>query len=103
MKMMVTHNMVTGIPSIVPPNGICKECMLGKHHQEPFDLGKAWCARNRLELVHSDLCCVNKHSLVGAKYIMTLVDEFSRFAWVYFLKNKIQVLKFFRKLGNFEK
>ena len=40
--MMVTHNMVTSIPNILPLDGICRGCVLRKHYQEPFDLGNAW-------------------------------------------------------------
>ena len=96
MNMMVTHYMVIGLPNIVPPNGFCRGCMLGKHHQEPFDSVKAWCEQERLELVHSDLCCMNKPSLVDAKYILTFNDDFSHFMWIYFLNNKSQVFEKFK-------
>ena len=98
MKMMVTHNMVIVHPNDIPPNGVCKGCILGKHHWAPFDLGKAWCAHDRLDLVHTDLCCMNKPSLVGAKYILAFIDDFSQFKWVYFLKNKVQVFERFKEV-----
>lgn len=60
MKMMVTQNMVVNLPKVLPPDGVCKGCVLGKHHQAPFDSGNAWHALSLLELVHSDLCCINK-------------------------------------------
>ena len=44
-KMMVTHNMVTGLPNTISPDGVCGGCMLEKHHQEPFDSGKSWVAQ----------------------------------------------------------
>ena len=90
MKMMVTQNMVTSIPKTIPPNIFFKGCMLGKHHQEPFGLGKAWHAHDKMEHIHSGLCCMNKPSLAGVKYILTFNDDLSQFTWVYLLKNKIQ-------------
>ena len=78
--MMVTQNMVVGLPKVLPPNGVCKGCVLGKHHQAPFDSRNAWHASNLLELVHSDLCCINKPSLIGARYVLTFIDDLSRYA-----------------------
>jgi hypothetical protein len=75
--------MVVGFPKVFPPEGVCKGCVLGKHHQAPFDSGKAWRAQNLLELVHSDVCCINLPSLVGARYILTFIDDFSHFTWVF--------------------
>ena len=56
MKMMIPHNMITRIPNTIPHDEDCKGCIFGNHHQDPFDVGKAWCAQDQLELVHIDLC-----------------------------------------------
>ena len=95
--MMVTQNMVAIIPKVLPPDGVCKGYVLGNHHQEPFDFGNAWRASNYLELVHNDLRCINKPSLVGARYVLTFIDYLSRYTWVYFLKNKIHVFERFKE------
>ena len=71
--MFVTTNMVTGVPNIVPPDGVCRVCILGKHNHEPFDSWKTWHAHNQLELVHNDLCCMNKPSLEYVKYILMFI------------------------------
>jgi hypothetical protein len=42
LKSMSTQNMVVGLPKVLPPDGVCRGCVLGKHHQVPFDSGKAW-------------------------------------------------------------
>ena len=44
--MMLTYNMITSIPNIVTPIGVCRVCVLGNRHQAHFDLGKAWLAKN---------------------------------------------------------
>ena len=42
-----------------------------------------------LELIHVDLCGPSAiESIAGNKYILVMVDEFSRFTWVFFLKRK---------------
>ena len=35
-------------------------------------------------------------SMSQAKYALTFLDEFSRYCWVYFLKNKSEVLGLFK-------
>jgi hypothetical protein len=88
--------MVVGLPKVFPPEGVCKGCVLGKHHQAPFDSGQAWRAQNLLELVHNDVCSINLPSLEGARYILTFIDDFSHFTWVFFLKNKNLVFEKFK-------
>ena len=99
---MVTQNMVYGLPKVLPFDGVFKGCVLGKHHQAPFDSRNAWHASNPLELVHSDLCCINKSSLAGARYVLTFINDLSHYTWVYFLKNKshaFERLKEFKALA----
>jgi hypothetical protein len=94
---MVTQNMVVSLPKTLPPDGVYRGCVLGKHHHAPFDLEISWHVQNQLELVHSDLCCMNKPSLLGVKYILTFIDDLSIFSWVYFLKNKSLVFEKFKQ------
>jgi len=35
-------NMVVDLLKVVPPNGLCRGCVLRKHNHIPFNLGKAW-------------------------------------------------------------
>ena len=56
---------------------------------------------NPLELVHSDLCCINKPSLAGARYVLSFIDDLCHYTWLYFLTNKshvFEILKEFRAL-----
>ncbi|WVY99308.1 hypothetical protein V8G54_025378 [Vigna mungo] len=59
-------------------------------------------SRERLEVVHSDICGpLDVPTLAGNRYFVTFVDEFSRMIWVYFIKQKSEVLetfKYFKKL-----
>jgi hypothetical protein len=82
---MTTHNMVDGIPKVIPPNGVYKGCVVGKNHQVPFDSSKAWRAQNLLEMVQNDLCCINLPPLAGVRHIFTFIDDLSCFTRVYLL------------------
>jgi hypothetical protein len=49
-----------------------------------------------LELIHSDVFGpVKQISLGGMRYLVTFIDDFSRYVWVYFMKEKLETfLKF---------
>ncbi|TLX69460.1 transposase family protein, partial [Labilibacter sediminis] len=58
-----------------------------------------------LELLHIDLCGPSSvESMSGKKYILVIVDEFSRFTWVYFLRQKSEttatLIKFIKYIEN---
>ncbi|KAG8474286.1 hypothetical protein CXB51_033609 [Gossypium anomalum] len=58
----------------------------------------AWKARERLELVHSNICGPMKSpSLNGSKYFVLLFDDLTRFCWVYFIKHKSEVFEAFSR------
>jgi hypothetical protein len=39
-------------------------------------------------------------SLTSARYVLTFIDDFSRYTWVYLLKNKYYKMKYLRNLGH---
>ena len=51
----------------------------------------------KLALVHSDLCQMDEISQGGAKYFMTLLDDYSRRIFIYLLKTKDKVAKFHKR------
>jgi hypothetical protein len=70
------------------------DCTAGKMHQHPFPTSSARATRP-LGLIHSDLSGpVEVQSLVGNyRYTLTLIDDHTRFAWVYFLRCKSDAAK----------
>ena len=54
-------------------------------------------ASKPLALIHTDICGPQTTpSFSGALYMLVLVDDFSRYTWVYFLKLKSECLSIFR-------
>jgi transposase InsO family protein len=90
--------MVTGLPQIKFSNGICQGCILGKHPEKKIDKGKAWRESSPLHMIHSDVMgpfpepSINKY-----RYVLTFIDDYSRFTWVYFLTLKSQVFQYFKE------
>ena len=52
--------------------------------------------QNQLDYIHSDLWGPSRVSSIGgARYFLSLIDDYSRKVWIYFLKNKSETfLKF---------
>ena len=89
--------LVDGLPSISASSSICQACLRGKQTRLPFPQEATHRASKPLELVHSDLCGpMTAESLGGALYMMVIVDDFSRYIWVYFLKSKDQTFSYFK-------
>ena len=66
-------NMVLGLSSISSTKGVCECCVLGKHHEEMFEKGKAWRGKEPLQLIHSDICDPFETLLSHAIYFLTLL------------------------------
>ena len=66
-----------------------------------FLKGTTFRATSPLELVHSDLMSFPTHSFLGAKYALTIIDDFTRRSWVYFRKYKSEVFATFKTFKAF--
>jgi transposase InsO family protein len=67
---------------------LCSECAISKQHRLPFPQITVR-ATERLELVHADLCGpFPVVSLGGKHYFLLLIDDATRYTWVYFLREK---------------
>ena len=81
--------MVYGLPTVEEKSGVCEECMLGKHHCQPFPKEGAWRAKEVLELVHIDVCKpMNTLSHRKNIYFILFVDDLIHMTWVYFMRQK---------------
>jgi hypothetical protein len=88
------ENMVQGLPAIKFTSGVCQGCILGKHPEQKFEKGKAKRDSSPLGLIHSDIMGPFPHpSITKVQYVLTFIDDFSRFTWVFFLKLKSEVFE----------
>ena len=92
LQQLCNQQMVTSLPLVLCRDGVCDGCVLNKHHRDSFDKCASWHASGPLQLVHSDLCDpLSSPSFFGCKYLLTVIDDFSKRTWVYFLKLKSEV------------
>ncbi|XP_070015271.1 uncharacterized mitochondrial protein AtMg00300-like [Nicotiana sylvestris] len=67
----------------------CEHCVFGKQTRIKFIKKAEHKTRDKLDYIHSDLWGPNRvPSKSGVRYSMTLIDDYSRMVWVYFLKTK---------------
>jgi hypothetical protein len=81
--------MVRGLPCLDHVEHLCDVCVLTKQRRHSFPQQASFRAKERLELVHGDLCGpVTPVTPGGRRYFLLLVDDFSRFMWVMILGSK---------------
>ncbi|XP_051149296.1 uncharacterized protein LOC127264013 [Andrographis paniculata] len=92
---------VRGLPKFSKiPNTTCGDCARGKQKRAVHSSLEQRFSSNCLELLHMDLMGpVDVCSLGGKKYILVCVDDFSRYTWVDFLREKSDAFDVFEKLG----
>ncbi|KAK0594592.1 hypothetical protein LWI29_008542 [Acer saccharum] len=95
-------NCVRGLPKLgKKANGICGPCQQGKQTKSMHKKGKYLTTKEPLELLHMDLMGpMQTESLGGKRYIFVCVDDFSRFTWTYFLREKSETFDKFKMLCN---
>ncbi|KAG9460048.1 hypothetical protein H6P81_004556 [Aristolochia fimbriata] len=99
-KKLIKYGAVRGLPTLtgtVKP--MCKGCMEGKQHRTPHPALKSITTKQPLELLHIDLMGpVQTESIARKKYVMVCIDDFTRFTWVEFLREKSEAFKLFVNL-----
>ena len=77
----------------------CESCALGKMHRLPFPKQSSSRASVAHATIHTDLCGpMQEDSMGGSRYLLTFIDDYSRYSFVYFLKTKCEVLSKFQEL-----
>ena len=75
----------------------CSASCMGKIYRFPSKLSQT-VYNSPLELIYSDLCgAAPMNSPCQFRYYMSFVDAYSRFTWIYFLRNKYDALSVFKQ------
>ncbi|GJT29369.1 retrovirus-related pol polyprotein from transposon TNT 1-94 [Tanacetum coccineum] len=85
-----THGLVRGLPKLkFEKDHLCSACALGKSSKKPHKPKSEDTNQEKLYLLHMDLCGpMRVASVSGKKYILVIVDDYSRFTWVKCLRSK---------------
>ncbi|GJY51432.1 retrovirus-related pol polyprotein from transposon TNT 1-94 [Tanacetum coccineum] len=92
---LAKQNKVLSLPSLVySKDKPCTTSEKGKHHRVSFKTKQNFSIRKCLHLLHMDLFGpISSMSINHEKYTIVIVDEYSRYTWVYFLSKKNQALE----------
>nr|GFB48749.1 retrovirus-related Pol polyprotein from transposon TNT 1-94 [Tanacetum cinerariifolium] len=85
-----TSSLQLGLPKMKFENDhLCSACEQGKIHRKHHKSKTAFASKKPLYLLHMDLygpMCVQ--SINGKRYVLVVVDDYSRYTWVFFLHSK---------------
>ncbi|GJR46727.1 retrovirus-related pol polyprotein from transposon TNT 1-94 [Tanacetum coccineum] len=85
-------------PSYGIDDHLCSACAICKSMKKPHKPKSEDTNQEKLYLLHMDLCGpMRVASVNGKKYILVIVDDYSRFTWVKFLRSKYEAPDFIIK------
>ncbi|GKD40733.1 retrovirus-related pol polyprotein from transposon TNT 1-94 [Tanacetum coccineum] len=87
---LAKDGLARGIPRLkFQKDHLCSTCALGKSKKSSHQPKAEDTNQDKLYLLHMDLCGpMRVASINGKRYILVIVDDYSRFTWVRFLKIK---------------
>ncbi|XP_073051200.1 uncharacterized protein [Primulina eburnea] len=100
LKNLSKYEAVRGMPNLSSDNTyVCGSCQKGKQTRVAHPVLQHFGTTRCLEILHMDLMGpIEVESLGGKKYSFVCVDDFSRFTWVSFLREKSETFDVFKKL-----
>nr|GEU87818.1 hypothetical protein [Tanacetum cinerariifolium] len=96
---MMTQGLVRGLPKLeFNKDHRCSGCAMGKSTKKSHKPKSEDTNQEKLYLLHMDLCGpMHVESINGKKYILVIVDDYSRFTWVKLLRSKDEASDFIIK------
>ncbi|GJU36918.1 retrovirus-related pol polyprotein from transposon TNT 1-94 [Tanacetum coccineum] len=87
---LARNDLVTGLPKFkYHKEHLCPSCEQGKSKRASHPPKPVPNSKQRLHLLHMDLCGPMRiASINGKRYILVIVDDYSRYTWVVFLRSK---------------
>ncbi|GJS09882.1 retrovirus-related pol polyprotein from transposon TNT 1-94 [Tanacetum coccineum] len=87
---LARHGLVRGLPKLkFEKDHLCSACAMGKSKKKPHKPKSEDTNQEKLYLLHMDLCGpMRVASVNGKKYILVIIDDYSRFTWVKCLRLK---------------
>nr|GFA08398.1 copia protein [Tanacetum cinerariifolium] len=86
-NLLLKKDIIIGLPKLkYVKDQLCSSCELGKAKRSSFKSKVVPNSKGRLNFLHMDLCGpMRVASINGKKYIMVIVDDYSRYTWTLFL------------------
>nr|GEU64810.1 retrovirus-related Pol polyprotein from transposon TNT 1-94 [Tanacetum cinerariifolium] len=96
---LARQGLVQGLPKLkFEKDHLCSACAMGKSKKKSHKPKSEDTNQEKLYLLHMDLCGPTRiESVNGKKYILVIVDDYSRFTWVKCLRSKDEASDFIIK------
>ncbi|GJX42167.1 retrovirus-related pol polyprotein from transposon TNT 1-94 [Tanacetum coccineum] len=101
---LARHGLVRGLPKLkFEKDHLCSACAMGKSKKKPHKPKSEDTNQEKLYLLHMDLCGPMRIASVNRKkYIIVIVDDYSRFTWVKCFRSKDEapyfIIKFLKMI-----
>nr|GFC46255.1 retrovirus-related Pol polyprotein from transposon TNT 1-94 [Tanacetum cinerariifolium] len=101
---LARNDLVTGLPKFkYHKEHLCPSCEQGKSKRASHPPKPVPNSRKGLHLLHMDLCGPMRIASINGKwYVLVIVDDYSRYTWVHFLRSKDEapevIIKFLKKI-----
>ncbi|GJV99613.1 retrovirus-related pol polyprotein from transposon TNT 1-94 [Tanacetum coccineum] len=89
---LARKDLVRGLPKLkYEKEHLCPSCQLGKSKNSSHPFKTVNTNIEVLNTLHMDLCGpIRVESINGKKYILVIVDDYTRFGWVRFLRKRMK-------------
>nr|GEZ58981.1 retrovirus-related Pol polyprotein from transposon TNT 1-94 [Tanacetum cinerariifolium] len=94
-NLLSKNDIVVDLPKVkFVKDHLCSSCELGKAKRKSFHTKLTPSSKRRLQLLHMDLCGpMRVASINGKRYVLVIVDDYSRYTWTHFLRSKDETPK----------
>ena len=102
MNHLIKHNLVRGLSQLnFIQDGLCDACQQGKQRRISFKSKQENSIADPFHLLHLDLFGpVNIMSINKKRFSLVIVDDYTRFTWVFFLNRKDETFQHIQELIN---
>ncbi|GJZ85275.1 retrovirus-related pol polyprotein from transposon TNT 1-94 [Tanacetum coccineum] len=93
---LAKQGLVRGLPKLkFQQDHLCSACVLGKSKKHTYKPKVEDSIQEKLYLLHMDLCGPTRiQSINGRKYILVIINDYSRFTWAKIIRSKDEVSEF---------
>nr|GEZ60558.1 retrovirus-related Pol polyprotein from transposon TNT 1-94 [Tanacetum cinerariifolium] len=101
---LARNDLVAGLPQFkYHKEHLCPSCEQGKSKRASHPPKPVLNSRQTLHLLHMDLCGPMRiASINGKRYVLVIIDDYSRYTWVHFLRSKDEapevIIKFLKRI-----
>nr|GFD05913.1 retrovirus-related Pol polyprotein from transposon TNT 1-94 [Tanacetum cinerariifolium] len=101
---LARNDLVAGLPKFkYYKEHLCASCEQGKSKRASHPPKPVPNLRQRLHLLHMDLCGpMGIASINGKRYVLVIMDNYSRYTWVHFIRSKDKasevIIKFLKRI-----